>query len=447
MKLPDGFADKYRRLLGAEADGFLATFDEPATSGFRVNPLRPDPTDVNLSLSEPIPYSEWGYYGKVDGNAVDHVSGYVYSQEPSAQMVGAVASPQPGMRVLDLCAAPGGKSTHLASAMRGQGLLVSNEINAGRARVLSSNLERFGVANAIVTNNDPDTLAKAWPETFDMILVDAPCSGEGMFRKDHDAVQYWTPTYNDECAARQRDIVAAAFKMLAPGGTLVYSTCTFAPEEDEQIVAWLLDNTDLAVVPLDHAGVLAPARPEWADGNPAIAGAGRLWPQSHRGEGHFVARLQRPGKLPEHVPGRNRLQTPTAEQRTLWSDFADYTLVADAVTGDLAVFGDYLYAMPHDLPRLKGVRVTHPGLQLGEFKKRRFVPSHSLATALPPVSFHTTVELTDAEFGRYRHGETVRRPDIDGRHFALITNQGKGFALGHLVNGTVKNLVPKGLRV
>lgn len=358
-----------------------------------------------------------------------------------------MANAQPGLRVLDLCAAPGGKSTHLASTMAGQGLLVSNEINAGRARVLSSNLERFGVTNAIVTNNDPDTLAQAWPETFDMILVDAPCSGEGMFRKDHDAVQYWTPTYNAECATRQREILAATVKMLAPGGTLVYSTCTFAPEEDEQIIAWLLQQTDLQVVPLDHQGPLQPAHPEWADGNPAIAGAGRLWPQSHRGEGHFVARLQRPGTLPAHVAGRNRLQLPTRDQQTLWQEFADATLTDGAITGTLAVFGNYLYALPADLPNLKGVRVIHPGLQLGEFKKRRFVPSHSLATALPPATFKTVVALTDDEYPRYRHGETVRRAEPSGRHFVLVTNRGKGFALGHLVNGTVKNLLPKGLRV
>lgn len=215
MNLPDAFVEKYTKLLGPEAPAFLASFDLPAHSGYRVNPLRPDAASAANPDDARINYSPNGYVGKVDGNSIAHVSGYVYSQEPSAQLVGAVAAAQPGMRVLDLCAAPGGKSTYLAGSMANQGVLVSNEINLGRARILASNIERWGARNVIVTNNDPASLAKVFPAFFDLILVDAPCSGEGMFRKDPDAVQYWDSDYPARCAERQREIVAEAVKMLS----------------------------------------------------------------------------------------------------------------------------------------------------------------------------------------------------------------------------------------
>lgn len=175
MQLPEAFKEKYTRLLGDEAAAFLATFEAPAESGFRRDPAKPWPLDE--SLTEPIPWSPWGYYGKVAGNDIDHVAGLVYSQEPSAQFVGTVAAPKPGERVLDLCAAPGGKSTQLACYLGDTGLLVSNEINGPRSKVLSGNLERWGTRQILVTNNDPDTLAKAWPQMFDRILVDAHCAG------------------------------------------------------------------------------------------------------------------------------------------------------------------------------------------------------------------------------------------------------------------------------
>lgn len=288
MTLPEGFEEKYRKLLGSDAAAFLASFDQPAAAGFRVNPLH-----HATSQAPAIPWSQWGHYGKVVGTSLAHIAGNVYSQEPSAQFVGTVAAPRPGERVLDLCAAPGGKSTHLGSFMQQQGLLVANEINAGRARVLSSNIERFGLTNTLVTNSDPAHLAARLPEAFDRILIDAPCSGEGMFRKDPDAMSYWTPDYPVKCAERQREIVAEAVKMLRPGGILVYSTCTFAPEEDEQIIAWATANLGLSVVPIDKPAGIADGRPEWANGDPMLKETARLWPQRLDGEGHFVAKLQK----------------------------------------------------------------------------------------------------------------------------------------------------------
>lgn len=215
MTFPQGFKEKYHQLLGEEAEAFFQTFDEPAVSAYRTNPLKAE----QIRGDEPIPGMPWSYYGKVSGKSIAHVTGVVYSQEPAAQMVAQVAHPSPGMKVLDLAAAPGGKTTHLLSYLENQGLLVSNEIHKGRSKILVENVERFGSRNVVVTNESADRLAKVFPAYFDLIVLDAPCSGEGMFRKQPDAMDYWHPDYPAQCAGLQREILTDALKMLAPGGS------------------------------------------------------------------------------------------------------------------------------------------------------------------------------------------------------------------------------------
>lgn len=446
MSLPDGFATTYTALLGEEAPAFLATFDEPALAGYRINPMRPAAT---LTEDGPaVPWSTWGHFGQVAGNGIDHVAGYVYSQEPSAQFVGTVTAPKAGQRVLDLCAAPGGKTTHLASYLNQTGMLVANEINAGRAKVLASNVERFGLTNTVVTNNDPDHLAAQWPATFDVILVDAPCSGEGMFRKDPEAMAYWTPDYPAQCAKRQRAILTAAVGMLKPGGRLVYSTCTFAPQEDEQIAAWARTELGLTIVPIAKSAGIADGRPEWGDGGADLAGTARLWPHLVAGEGHFVAQFVKPGETAATgalaAPAKRLPRTEAA----LWDDFVRNTFVPDAAwpTGELVLNRDHMTLRPAGSPDLTNVRVVRGGLELGTFKKNRFEASHSLATALPPTIFQQVVPVSPQEFAAYRHGDTLARPDMIGKRTVLLTLDDKPFALGKLVNGTVKNAYPKGLR-
>ncbi|MFD1428716.1 RsmF rRNA methyltransferase first C-terminal domain-containing protein [Lacticaseibacillus mingshuiensis] len=444
MTFPDGFEEKYRALLGTEADAFFASFAHPAQSGFRVSPLRPP-----LAMNEhgpAIPWSPTGEYGKVDGNGIDHVSGYVYSQEPSAQFVAAVCAATPGQRVLDLCAAPGGKTTQLAGQLQGEGLLVANEINAGRAKILASNLERFGVQNAVVTNNAPAELAAELPASFDLILVDAPCSGEGMFRKDPDAMQYWSPDLVAQCATRQREIVAEAVKMLRPGGTLVYSTCTFAPEEDEQLAVWAVQTLPLTLQPIAKVGGIQDGRPAFAGGDDAVLETARLWPHELAGEGHFVAKFIKDGDEPAQPGKRMGASKLTAPQQ---QDLrAGLTALTDATwpQSRLVLRRDQLFAMPEAAPQLAGLHVVRPGLHLGTFKTHRFEPSHSLATALPPASFHQVIEVAAADYARYRHGETLTVP-TSGRGWVLLTHQGKGFALGKQVDHVIKNAYPKGLRV
>lgn len=293
MQLPTAFVEKYRQLLGDEAPAFLASFDQPSHAGFRINPLKPgEPTATIDQASGKVPYVPTGYYGQFNGKSLDHVTGWVYSQEPSAMYVGEVVDPQPGERVLDLCAAPGGKSTHLIGLMKDQGLLVANEIFRKRAKVLAENLERWGTKSTVVMNESPDELEKQFPAFFDRILIDAPCSGEGMFRKEPAGIEYWNPDYPAECANRQRKIIASAIKMLKPGGTLVYSTCTFAPEEDEQNIAWILDNyPTMTMAEVKKYPGMDDGRPDWANGNPELTKAVRLFPHHIKGGGPLYCQI------------------------------------------------------------------------------------------------------------------------------------------------------------
>ncbi|MCI8599907.1 MAG: RsmB/NOP family class I SAM-dependent RNA methyltransferase, partial [Lachnospiraceae bacterium] len=246
MTLPQEFQKKMQKLLGEEYGQFLESYQREPLQALRVNTLKM-PVEEFQSISpfslRPVPWASEGfYYEKVDrpGKHPYHEAGLYYIQEPSAMAVGALALPKPGERVLDLCAAPGGKTTHLASAMKGQGLLISNEIHSARAKILSTNVERMGIPNAIVTNETPESLAGRFPGFFDRIVVDAPCSGEGMFQKEEQAILQWSPENVSMCAGRQQAILEEAAKMLRPGGSLVYSTCTFAPEENEGTVSTFL---------------------------------------------------------------------------------------------------------------------------------------------------------------------------------------------------------------
>ena len=432
MRFPTGFEEKYQRLLGKEAASFFSTFNQEPISAFRTNPLK----EGQITFSNPIPGTKWGYYGKVSGKSSEHVTGLVYSQEPAAQMVAQVAHPHEGMRVLDLAAAPGGKSTHLLSYLNNTGLLVSNEINNKRSKILVENIERFGARNVLVTNESAERLAKVFSSYFDLIVLDAPCSGEGMFRKQPDAMDYWSLDYPAQCAALQREILEDAVKMLANGGELVYSTCTWAPEENEEIVAWLLDEFPLELVDLPKLNGMTPGidYPETA----------RMYPHHFKGEGQFVAKFRFVGehKLPKLKPVRSNL---TADQRSLWQIFQKEHLKVD-LKGDLQTFGDQLYLLPLGLPDLSKIKIARNGLHLGTFKKKRFEPSFALGLALQPSEVKNKLELSQQDFEVYVGGETLQIKESlpNGWYQLLIHGNGLGFA--KLANQTLKNYFPKGLR-
>lgn len=432
MRFPNGFEEKYQRLLGKEAASFFSTFDQEPISAFRTNPLK----EGQLTFSNPIPETNWGYYGKVSGKSPEHVTGLVYSQEPAAQMVAQIAHPREGMKVLDLAAAPGGKSTHLLSYLNNTGLLVSNEINNKRSKILVENIERFGARNVLVTNESAERLAKVFSSFFDLIVLDAPCSGEGMFRKQPDAMDYWSLDYPAQCATLQREILEDAVKMLANGGELVYSTCTWAPEENEEIVAWLLDEFPLELVDIPKLNGMTPGidYPETA----------RMYPHHFKGEGQFVAKFRFVGehKLPKLKPARSNL---TADQRSLWQIFQKEHLKVE-LKGDLQTFGDQLYLLPLGLPDLSKVKIARNGLHLGTFKKKRFEPRFALGLALQPSEVKNKLELSQQDFEVYVGGETLQIKESlpNGWYQLIIHGNGLGFA--KLANQTLKNYFPKGLR-
>ena len=432
MNFPEGFVKKYEEILGDEAGAFLASFDDEAVSAFRINPLK----ESQVSFSDAIPNTPWGYYGKVSGKSPEHVTGLVYSQEPAAQMVAQVAQPSPGMKVLDLAAAPGGKSTQLAAYLAGEGLLVSNEISSKRAKILVENMERFGATNVVVTNESADRLAKVFKGYFDLIVLDAPCSGEGMFRKQPDAMDYWSLDYPSQCASLQREILADAVTMLAEGGRLVYSTCTWAPEENEEIVKWLLDEYEFELLPIEQINGMTAGID--------LSETARMYPHHFKGEGQFVAHLQFKGhnQEPKYKASKSNL---SREQVSLWQDFVQKHLKI-SLSGILQTFGDQLYLLPESLPDLGKLKIARNGLHLGTFKKKRFEPSFALGLALKPSQVKTSVEIGQDDFSKYVAGETIQLAETlpNGWYQVLVKGNGLGFA--KVTGNILKNYYPKGLR-
>ncbi|MGT2715303.1 RsmF rRNA methyltransferase first C-terminal domain-containing protein [Streptococcus respiraculi] len=433
MSLPRDFKEKYEQLLGAEAPAFFESFDAPAISGFRVNPLK----ESQQSFDEKIEQMPWSYYGKVSGKSAAHVTGLVYSQEPAAQIVGQVAAPAPGMKVLDLAAAPGGKSTHLLSYLDNKGILVSNEISKKRSKILVENIERFGARNVLVTNESAERLARVFAGYFDMIVLDAPCSGEGMFRKDPAAVEYWSKDYPIECAVLQKEILASAIEMLATGGYLVYSTCTWAPEENEEIVHWLLEHYDLELVDIPKINGMSEGI--------GLKEVARMYPHQFKGEGQFVAKFRYTGEAQTTKKNKGNKSNLSREQSQLWQEFSTNILNFQE-EGILQVFGDQLYLLPQGLPDMSKVKIARNGLHLGTFKKKRFEPSFALGLALHSGEVKQRVEISEEEFIQYVAGQTVAvSSDLpNGWYQVAVAGNGLGFA--KIVSGTLKNAFPKGLR-
>lgn len=459
MDLPQGFIAKYQKLLGAESADFFAALKKDYQKGFRLNPRKTTAEKLakQLDLSQPAPYSPVGYYGTVAGKTPEHQAGLIYSQEISAMAVAEVLAIEPDERVLDLCAAPGGKTTRLADFLGPEGLLVANEIFPKRAKVLSENLERWGVGNSLVTNHAPQELVPHFPQFFQKILVDAPCSGEGMFQKEPAALTQWSQDYVEECAARQKEILQSALAMLAPGGTLVYSTCTFAPEEDEEIVDYCLANFDLELVEISASlfkGRVDHGRPSFST-HSEITKTIRLWPHLNAGAGHFIAKFRKKnveeGVTQPTVAKSKRKKTSeknklfTKEEETAFKAFTT-AFPIPFETQRLVKFGDSLWQLPPQVNPdvLKGLRLLRNGLHVGDFLKKRFVPSYSLALTLHEYQALPHVTITRAEWQRYVQGETLT---ISGNlGLVLVVCDEMVISFGKLTQGTLKNYFPKGLR-
>ena len=427
--LPEAFLNRMKDQLGEEYAAFLDTLDRPRAVALRYNPLKGEQAELPFVL-DPVPWEPEGFYYDPEarpGLHPYHEAGVYYLQEASAMAPVTLLDPQPGERICDLCAAPGGKTTQIAGRMHGQGFLLCNEINPKRARILSRNIERMGVANALVTNEHPAALAQRFSGWFDRVLIDAPCSGEGMFRKEEAAVTDWSPETVAMCARRQAEILHSGARMVKPGGRLVYSTCTFAPEEDEEAVEEFL-RTHPDFVP---ESVEAP----WFE--PVGNGGFRLWPHKLRGEGHFAAVLRRTGGEegePDQATGE---KLPKA-----WSEFAK-DMGIKLPKGKLISFGQSLYWAPEELPELRRLKVLRPGLELGELKKDRLEPAHALALWLPAAARTCSLPADSRELATYMHGETLPSKQR-GWCLVMADTYSIGWAKGD--GNWLKNHYPKGLR-
>lgn len=461
LSLPKDFTDRMQDMLGDEFTAFLQSYENTNYQALRVNRLIGTVENFLSGCAfsgelSPVTWTCDGFYYPETlrpGKHPYHEAGVYYIQEPSAMMPAALLDAQPGERILDLCAAPGGKSTQIASAMQQQGILISNEIHPARAKILSENMERMGVQNAIVTSESPQTLMARFPLYFDRIMVDAPCSGEGMFRKNEDAMTQWSLENVQMCAERQDEILDCAHHMLRPGGTLVYSTCTFAAAENEGSIQRFTEKY-----------------PEYE-----VVEQKRLWPHKINGEGHFVAVLKKSGSpAPELHANRipvsghtyclqdNCLKTLSSGEKKKkkktnssgpdlsgLEEFLQNTLTRN-FSGNLALFGDQIYLLPKHAPSLSGLRVLRPGLHLGTLVKNRFEPSHAFALTLRPEDACRKVMLTSGVESEYRTacnfiaGQTF--PLDSEKGWYLICLDGYSLGWGKLAGGIMKNHYPKGLR-
>lgn len=459
MNLPIEFEKKMKAFLGNEWDDFLYSYDNNRFQALRFNTLKVQSPEermrilktLKISSDKKVSWANEAYYFDENvrpGKHPYHEMGLYYIQEPSAMSAAALLAPKPGMRVLDLCAAPGGKSTQLATYLGDSGLLVSNEINTQRSRILSQNIERMGIKNAIVTNEDSFVLVSHFPGFFNAIQVDAPCSGEGMFRKLPEAIEQWSMENVAICAERQKEILDNAAVMLKPGGTIVYSTCTFSKEENEDVIEYFLErHPDFTLEEME-----------------------RFWPHKVDGEGHFVAKLVRRGcvdtdlkadrKTKKNKNSKNRKNETksalTKENMKLLSEFLDETISENMAAwiknSRLVMFGEQLYRLPDMEVDIKGLKVQRAGLHIGEFKKQRFEPSHSLALALKLNDAKNVVKLTcdNPQTIGFFNGQSVMLSDEQAaeckKGWALVCVDGYPAGWGKVNGAQVKNHYPKGLR-
>jgi len=480
--LPAAFLERMQDLLKNEYDSFMDSYNKSPYRGLRFNPLKV-PADRydeifktacdNDGAVEAVPWCDGGYYFGDDvrpGIHPYHAAGLYYIQEPSAMLPGHLACElikqvirdKGSVRVLDMCAAPGGKATQAAGCIGDDGILVANEPVPGRARILSQNIERLGIRNALTVCEMPDKLARTFPGFFDIVIVDAPCSGEGMFRKDDTAVAEWSPENVDLCVSRGRDILDAAHECLKPGGHIVYSTCTYEPAENEDAVAWFInEHSSYQVITLPVTGL-----------NPQADGTYRLWPHKLKGEGHFAAVLKNTlsSALPvtsvhDKKDASESVSKPeliydrsvSSEASKLLGAFVSDNLTdmsGNIIKGLVFAYGDNIYLAPDEIAeyavsndKKKQLRIERAGLHLGEIKKGRMEPSHSLAMALSAGMCKREFDIPadDDRMLKYLRGESLTcDPALKG--YVLITVDGYPAGWGKASGGMIKNHYPKGLR-
>lgn len=464
--LPEEFKNRMTKLLGDEKYHLLEeSVSRDAVSALRLNPLKktsPGSADIKALMNlEQIPFEETGYYYDrecMPGRRPFHDAGVYYIQDPGAMIPGAVMTQSTffrklnesgkGLRVIDLCASPGGKSTQIAQAMAGKGILFANEINKVRAEVLAGNIERMGITNAVVTNENTDKLAERFEGYFDAVIADAPCSGEGMFRKDSEAIAQWSVENVNACVERQKTILENAYRMLRPGGILVYSTCTFEKEENEDRVSDLLEShPDMELEDISYIRDRAPGSGAGFDG---CEKAIRLMPMDFKGEGQFASLMSKKGESEQSLPYGGFENCSKVKDIKALETFLNNSLSKEASAKILAskdrfkMFGDNLYIMPEDTPSLSGLKVLRCGLCIGTFKKDRFEPAHALALTLGKEDVKLYADFDEENAEAYVRGMTL---EGDGNGWCLVGVCGYSLGWGKASGGRIKNHYPKGLRI
>lgn len=456
MELPSNYLEEMKELLGDQYEAYLASFEQKTRQGLRVNTAKIAPETfrqkADISL-ECVPWCENGFAFDEKQTVTKHpyyYAGLYYVQEPSAMIPASHLPVEPGDFVLDLCAAPGGKATELGAKLKGKGMLLANDISNSRAKGLLKNIELFGIGNMLVLSEEPGKLTEYFPEYFDKILIDAPCSGEGMFRKDKKMVKAWEEHGPEFFSKIQRSIITQAASMLRPGGMMLYSTCTFDPSENEQTIEYLLEEyPEFEICEMAGYEGFAPGMPEVTDSkNPNLAKTVRIFPHRMEGEGHYLALLKKGegspialkekdskkgGKLPEELEEffRNVSWKPEASR--------------------LDIHGERVYYMPKGLPKLNGVRFLRTGLLLGELKKKRFEPSQAFAMSLKKEEYANILDLSvqDERVIKYLKGETLDVEDLVSRKekgWYLVCVDGYPLGFGKLANQTLKNKYLPGWR-
>jgi NOL1/NOP2/sun family putative RNA methylase len=469
--IPPAFLEQMSRLLGAEYLSFLDSLHQPPHLGLRVNTLK-----ISLSrFSEvspwpmvPVPWCSTGFIINTaeasslvspPGKHPYHIAGVYYLQEPSAMAAAEVLAPLPGEKVLDLAAAPGGKATQMAALMSNSGLFVVNEIHPKRVWDLVENLERCGITNSVVTNETPQRLADHFAGFFDRVLLDAPCSGEGMFRKSDTARREWRPDLVHSCALRQSSILEQAYRLLRPGGRLVYSTCTFSPDENEAVIARFLDDhPEFDIVHARTIRGLSHARPDWI-GLPhddRLNRGIRIWPHQAAGEGHFIVSLVRDSSPPPsagQARGSKRSESyfrtsvkMNAEMLSAINDFCVNNLIRSFDPSRLELVGSHIYLLPYPPLDIKSLKIIRPGWWLGSYQKGHFTPSHALAMGVHCDQARHLLKLEpgDPRYDAYLSGENMPCPGEDA--WVMLIVNGFPIGWGKRSKGVLKNHYPHRLR-
>lgn len=486
MGLPEKFENRMRELWGDEEfERYRECLGEKVYKAVRVNTLKVSAggfVEIAPWKLERVPWTENGFYyedreEKGSGNFFSELpskhpyyyAGLYYLQEPSAMAPAQLLPIEPGDRVLDICAAPGGKSTELGARLKGKGVLVCNDISASRIKALLKNIELFGIKNSIILNETPERLLKHFGEYFDKILIDAPCSGEGMFRKEPEMMKSWEEKGEDFYVKLQDEILPYAVKMLKPGGYLLYSTCTYNPDEDEMQVKKLLDEgfdiVDIRENPLVREelekGNIERGYPDWIGSDDLrLRGCLRFFPHRVRGEGHFIALLKKKGEdysssgaVFGRILGSPDMKSKAGDKNYKLPPCAsDFFEKVKGIDGFMFVMGkENLYLIPRDFPDLTGLHVVRSGLLLGTVKnynRSTFEPAQAFAMVLDGESFTDVVSLKsdDERCVRYLKGETIEI-DNDRTGWQLVTIDGFSVGFGKAVNGRLKNKYNKGWRM